>query len=314
MRSRPRDMIRLQQIEYHYPQHPPLFSGLDLEIPQGSLFGLLGPNGAGKTTLISLMTGQRTPQGGEVRIDGLDYRTQRAAILNRLAHIPQDYAFYPQLSALENLQFFAGLYPEMKRQRAAQIARALETTGLTEQAGRPAKHFSGGLKRRLNLAIGLLNQPRLIILDEPTVGIDPQSRHFILASIRALNEGGCTIVYTSHYMEEIEQICSRVAIIDHGRILEQGPLDQILGKHPLLRIDLDPQTPEVQLQPLLESLAAQGLERSGHVISGHPGNIDALPVLLQRLRERDIRVSGLSYGKQTLEKRFFELTQTHLRD
>ncbi|MET0029455.1 MAG: ABC transporter ATP-binding protein [Candidatus Thiodiazotropha sp.] len=307
-------MIRLQQIEYHYPQHPPLIRGLDLEIPRGSLFGLLGPNGAGKTTLISLMTGQLSPDAGQVLIDGLDYPHHRITILNRLAHIPQDYAFYPQLSALENLQFFAGLYPDMRQQRARQIDRALQITGLTDQARRPAKQFSGGLKRRLNLAIGLLNQPRLIFLDEPTVGIDPQSRHFILASIRELNQAGCTIVYTSHYMEEIEQLCDRVAIIDHGRILEQGTLSELLGKHPLLRIDLDPQTPEEQLHWLEAELSRFGLERSRHIISGQPNGIAELPTLLRQLDQRQIRVTGLSYGRQDLERRFFELTHTHLRD
>ncbi|MET0089804.1 MAG: ABC transporter ATP-binding protein [Candidatus Thiodiazotropha sp.] len=307
-------MIQLQHIDYHYPQNPPLFNGLNLEVAQGSLFGLLGPNGAGKTTLISLMTGQLTPHGGEVRIDGLDYRTHRNAILNSLAHIPQDYAFYPQLSALENLQFFAGLYPEMREQRTQQIDRALEITGLTDLARRPAKQFSGGLKRRLNLAIGLLNQPRLIFLDEPTVGIDPQSRHFILASIRKLNEAGCTIVYTSHYMEEIEQLCDRVAIIDHGRILEQGTLSELLGKRPLLRIDLDPRTPEEQLHRFEADLTRLGLKRTQHVISGHPAGIAELPTLLRQLEEAQIRVTGLSYGRQDLEKRFFELTHTRLRD
>ncbi len=307
-------MIRLQHIDYHYPQCPPLFSGLDLDIAQGSLFGLLGPNGAGKTTLISLMTGQRTPHGGDVRIGGLDYRTHRKTILGSLAHIPQDYAFYPQLSALENLQFFSGLYPGMRQQRAQRIDLALQITGLTEHARRPAKQFSGGLKRRLNLAIGLLNQPRLIFLDEPTVGIDPQSRHFILASIRKLNEAGSTIVYTSHYMEEIEQLCDRVAIIDHGRILEQGTLSDLLGKHPLLRIELDPQTPEEPLLQLEADLSRLGLSRSRHAFIGHPEGVDDLPALLRLCGERGIRVTGLSYGRQDLEKRFFELTHTHLRD
>ncbi|MEJ2405645.1 MAG: ABC transporter ATP-binding protein [Candidatus Thiodiazotropha sp.] len=307
-------MIQLQHIAYHYPHTPSLFSGLNLSVDSGSLFGLLGPNGAGKTTLISLMTGQRTPLSGQVRIDGYNYAEHRFDILNRLAHIPQDYAFYPQLSALENLQFFAGLYPKLKPQRTQQIAQALEITGLTEQARRPAKHFSGGLKRRLNLAIGLLNRPKLIFLDEPTVGIDPQSRHFILASIRKLNEAGCTIVYTSHYMEEIEQICDQVAIIDHGRILEQGSLSEVLGRRPLLKIDLDPQTPDGQLVELDALLNEQGLSRSGHHLSGYPDDIGTLPELLRLLSERNIRVANLSYGKQTLEKRFFELTHTNLRD
>ncbi|MEW8624661.1 MAG: ABC transporter ATP-binding protein [Candidatus Thiodiazotropha sp.] len=307
-------MIELQQIDYHYPDHPPLFEGVSLAIAKGSLFGLLGPNGAGKTTLISLMTGQLQPVAGEIEIDGESYPAQRTSILQKLAHIPQEYAFYPQLSVLENLQFFASLYPQPASNRARLIEQALALTGLTEQREKLAKHFSGGLKRRLNLAIGLLNEPQLIFLDEPTVGIDPQSRHFILQSIRELNRAGSTIVYTSHYMEEIEQLCDQVAIMDHGKILEQGPLRQILKRDPQLTIELAPVTDKNQYAQLSKSLQTKGFSLSEQTISGYPKDQAEIGELLQTLASLNLSVVNLSYGKHTLEKLFFELTHTHLRD
>ncbi|MES9834276.1 MAG: ABC transporter ATP-binding protein [Candidatus Thiodiazotropha sp. DIVDIV] len=307
-------MINLQQIEYHYPQNPPLFNGLNLEIPRGSLFGLLGPNGAGKTTLISLMTGQRRPSGGEIRIDGKTYQSDRVRILKKLAHIPQEYAFYPQLTVLENLQFFSSLYPKQGRQSAQLIDEALSLTGLADQAKKLAKHFSGGLKRRLNLAIGLLNKPELIFLDEPTVGIDPQSRHFILQSIRALNKAGSTIVYTSHYMEEIEQLCDEVAIMDHGQILVHGPLHKILERDPLLTIEVEFGKDETLLNQLSNALEIRGFKLSERTIIGHPQHEGEIAELLQSIDAMGINVVTLSYGKHTLEKLFFELTHTRLRD
>jgi ABC-2 type transport system ATP-binding protein len=307
-------MINLQRIEYHYPQHPLLFEGVDLQIAKGSLFGLLGPNGAGKTTLISLMTGQLTPSSGEITIDGANYQKERFRILGKLAYIPQEYAFYPQLSVMENLQFFASLYPSTTNQKAQLISQALELTGLTDQAKRLAKHFSGGLKRRLNLAIGLLNKPELIFLDEPTVGIDPQSRHFILQSIQELNKAGSTIVYTSHYMEEIEQICDVVAIMDHGQILEHGPLNQILEREPLLTIELDLQPGSSQTAVVKETVMTRGFKLSHQTVSGYPKHEAEIAELLQAITSLGISVITLSYGRHTLEKLFFELTQTQLRD
>ncbi|MEW8253173.1 MAG: ABC transporter ATP-binding protein [Candidatus Thiodiazotropha taylori] len=307
-------MIKLQQIAYHYPHHPPLFEGVDLAVAKGSLFGLLGPNGAGKTTLISLMTGQLQPSAGEIEIDGQSYPADRTSILQKLAHIPQEYAFYPQLSVLENLQFFASLYPAQESNRARLIDQALELTGLTEQRRRLAKHFSGGLKRRLNLAIGLLNKPRLIFLDEPTVGIDPQSRHFILQSIRELNKAGSTIVYTSHYMEEIEQLCDQVAIMDHGRILVQGALRQILKRDPQLVVELAPIDDRNRYAQLNNTLQTRGFSLSELTISGYPKDQTEIGELLQVVASLNLSVVNLSYGKHTLEKLFFELTHTRLRD
>ncbi|MEN8167624.1 MAG: ABC transporter ATP-binding protein, partial [Pseudomonadota bacterium] len=290
-------MISLQSIAYAYPEQAKLFEGLDLEIPSGSLFGLLGPNGAGKTTLISLMTGQITPARGEITIQGLDYLHHRHRILTELAFVPQDYAFYPQLTVMENLAFFASLYDFPSHERDARIREALELTGLLDQSKRLAKHFSGGLKRRLNLAIGLLNKPAILFLDEPTVGIDPQSRHFILQAIQELNRTGITIIYTSHYMEEVEQLCNVIAIIDHGRILAHDSMGEILKKPAKLQIALDlPGSPDRLPESLMTLLQANALEYHNGTIVGLPQKTAHIRQLLDLLDQEHISISTLSYG------------------
>jgi ABC-2 type transport system ATP-binding protein len=308
-------MITLRSIEFSYPEQAPLFDELDLEIPAGSLFGLLGPNGAGKTTLIALMTGQRNPAKGKINIQGLDYLHHRHQILTELAFVPQDYAFYPQLTVKENLEFFASLYGYSSYERHAQIQQALELTGLLDQSKRLAKHFSGGLKRRLNLAIGLLNKPSIVFLDEPTVGIDPQSRHFILQAIQELNQSGTTIIYTSHYMEEVEQLCNLIAIIDHGRILAYDSIDAIFKKPATLQIALDPAlSPAALPQSLMLFVQQSAFEYHDGILVGLPQNTAEIRQLLDLLAQEDIAPRKISYGQQTLESLFFELTQTRLRD
>ncbi len=306
-------MIKLESISFSYPNQAELFDKLDLQIPKGSLFGLLGPNGAGKTTLISVMTGQIKPKSGKVSIDGASYGDKRSTILQKLAQIPQEYAFYPQLTAQENLEFFASLYPGVN-DKPERIRQAIELTGLEEHAQRTAGQFSGGLKRRLNLAIGLLNRPKLIFLDEPTVGIDPQSRHFILQSIRQLNKEGATIVYTSHYMEEIEQLCDRVAIMDHGRILVQGPMGEILEEKSALQLEIDLSRHQHKRSELMPKIEQMGLSLAGQTITGKPNDPSEINNLIGLLNQAEIPILNLSYGKHTLETLFFELTQTHLRD
>jgi ABC-2 type transport system ATP-binding protein len=189
---------------------------VSLDLPDGGVFGLLGPNGAGKTTLISILTGQLRGASGRITVNG------------RIGLVPQDCAFYPMLTCAENLRFFAavqGLGGAELEQRVAAVAAFGRIEGVL---ARRAGQLSGGLKRRLNLAIGLLTEPEVLLLDEPTVGVDPQSRAFLLESIRALARPGRTIVYTSHYMEEVQSVCDRVAIIDAGRVLVSGTIADLL--------------------------------------------------------------------------------------
>lgn len=226
-------MISISQLEFSYPSSVrPVLKGIDLDIPDNALFGLLGPNGAGKTTLLSILSGLIPCPTGCLFVDGGDLAEPANRRAARLSLVPQEYAFYHPLTVRENLAFFAGVQGVPPEETEARIDAAVAQTGLQERLHSRAGKLSGGLKRRLNLAIGLLNRPRLLLLDEPTVGIDPHSRHFILETIRELSRNGTTVIYTSHYMEEVEELCDHIAIMDHGQILRKGTLDALLAEAP----------------------------------------------------------------------------------
>jgi len=197
-------------------------NNISLSIKSGELFGLLGPNGAGKTTFINMLTGLVKQDTGIIKINGVDIKRNTVETKKTIGFVPQELAFYKDLSAYENLKFFGGLYGLRKQQLKEAVSYALEFTGLIDSSKKTAKTFSGGMKRRLNIACGIVHKPKLIFMDEPTVGIDPQSRNHILRSVEKLQRSGCTIIYTTHYMEEAEDICSRIAIIDKGKIIAGG--------------------------------------------------------------------------------------------
>ena len=208
----------------------PALDGVKLSIGERQIYGLLGPNGAGKTTLISILLGLVRRDAGHVRVGGHDMDAALPAIRALCGLAPQDYGFYPTLTVEENLRFYAaagGLTGAALKQA---MAFALDTAQLGEHRRKRAQALSGGLKRRLNLALALLHSPKILVLDEPTVGVDPQSRAFILDVIRRLrDERGVTVLYTSHYMDEVQQVCDRIAILDHGRVLAEGTLRELIG-------------------------------------------------------------------------------------
>lgn len=200
---------------------------MNLEIRRGDIFGLLGPNGAGKSTTINMMCGLLKMDQGDIIIDGINIKENPLEAKKYLGLIPQEIALYDTLTARENIAFFgklSGLRGKLLKER---IDEALEFVGLTEKARRFPKEFSGGMKRRLNIACSIVHHPKLIIMDEPTVGIDPQSRNNILESVKKLNQMGSTIVYTSHYMEEVENLCNQIAIMDHGRVIACGTKEEL---------------------------------------------------------------------------------------
>src|SRR6516164_4698906 len=203
--------------------------GVSLEIPAGEIFGLLGPNGAGKTTLLSMISTRLRPTSGDAWVHG-KHVTQDVDAVRRLLNVaPQEEALYPSLSAAENLSFFAELYGVPRSERPLRLAEALEAVGLSGRKDDRVSSYSGGMRRRLNLGCALVTAPRLVLLDEPTVAVDPQSRAHIFDAVRELRARGTTMVYTTHYLEEAENLCDRIAIIDDGRVVACGTVNELLA-------------------------------------------------------------------------------------
>jgi ABC-2 type transport system ATP-binding protein len=309
-----RRVIEIEGLSFRYPgAGREAIRELSLQVRQGSLFGLLGPNGSGKTTLISILTGLLSPAAGLVRIDGRSLPVQAHEIQAFSALVPQDYAFYPRLSVIENLHFFAGVLTIPATDRQARLEEALAVAGLGPFAAVRAEHLSGGLKRRLNLAIGLLNRPRLLFLDEPTVGIDPQSRHFILEAISRINGTGTTVIYTSHYMEEVEMLCDEIGVLDDGRLLARGTLQQLLNDTPgqLLKLTLAT-SPSASQRQALEVFPA--LEFQANELRLQDCSQDDLGRLLTLLSAQGLSIGRMQYGYGNLEELFLHLTGRQLRD
>ncbi len=222
-------IIELKKLtKYYKGSNEPAIDNINLDIDNGEIYGLLGPNGAGKTTTISILCGLFAPTSGNVFIDGMDYQHSAEKIKNIIGVVPQDIALYPSLTARENLTFFGHMYGLKGKYLKTRINECLELFGLEKNANRRIKTFSGGMKRRINLIAGILHKPKIIYLDEPTVGIDVQSRNVILDHLRNINKEGTTIIYTSHYMEEAENFCSKVAIIDKGNIITEGKPKELI--------------------------------------------------------------------------------------
>lgn len=207
--------------------HKAVVDNLNLEIHKGEIFGLLGPNGAGKSTTMNMICSLVRPTVGTIRLFGKDPWKQKREVIPKLGYIPQDLAIHGNLKAWENVELFTSLYGIRGQELRDAVNESLETVGLLERRQEFAKNFSGGMKRRLNIACALGHRPELLIFDEPTVGIDPQSRNFILDKIKEANQKGTTVIYTSHYMEEVEAICTRIAIMDNGKIIACGTAGEL---------------------------------------------------------------------------------------
>lgn len=219
-------------VKFYKGNDEPALNGISLKVPHGEIFGLLGPNGAGKTTTINILCGMLKSTSGQISISGLDSRKNLREIKHLIGVVPQDIALYPELTARENLRFVGGMYGLAKKRLNSRIDECLTRLGLEKFADRQIKSYSGGMKRRINLIAGILHQPCILFLDEPTVGIDVQSRSVLLDFLKEINATKTTIVYTSHYMEEAELLCSSIAIIDHGRIIAEGKPQEMIGSRP----------------------------------------------------------------------------------
>ncbi|KAB7624174.1 ABC transporter ATP-binding protein [Alkalilimnicola sp. S0819] len=309
-------LIRIQGLSKHYPgAAQPSLREVSLSVPEGSIFGLLGPNGAGKTTLLSVLTGLVRKDAGLVEVAGLDLDHAVREIRELCGVVPQELAFYPMLSVAENLRIYADVLGLGGARRRARIERVVEIGGLAGHMDKRAEALSGGLKRRLNLAIGLLNEPKLILLDEPTVGIDPQSRAFILDSIRALREAGATVIYTSHYMEEVQRLCDQLAIIDEGRILLQGELEALLSSQSdRLTLSFDRPLSDRALAGLMLNGLTPRRHEHGLELEGLAAAQLDLAALLAALQAQGVTVRSVRYGVRDLEELFLNVSGRRLRD
>jgi ABC-2 type transport system ATP-binding protein len=284
----------------------------------GEILGLLGPNGAGKSTTISMLAGLMRPDGGRVLMDGNSLGTGADPSKRRLGLVTQEIALIDELPARMNLEFFGGLYGLAGRPLAARIAAALELTSLADRAKDAPKEFSGGMRRRLNIACALLHEPQILLLDEPTVGVDPQSRNAIFDTIEALAGAGRTMVYTTHYMEEVERLCDRVVIIDHGRVLADDTLTGLLARAPVantltLKYDLSPDA--AALEEIKNLPGVIRVDLAGPELSVSATDLGtAAPRVLERLAARGFSCQELTSRRANLEDVFLALTGRTLRD
>jgi ABC-2 type transport system ATP-binding protein len=291
--------------------------GVGFHIGPGETYGLLGPNGAGKTTSISMIAGLLERDAGEVLVAGEPMTTRSVRAKNAIGYVPQDLAIYPDLTGRENLMFFARLYsmptPEAKRR----TDEVLALTGLADRAGDQTKQYSGGMKRRLNIGIGLLHRPKLLILDEPTVGVDPQSRNAILESVEGLSGAGMAVLYTTHYMEEAERLCDRIGIIDHGKLIAEGtPADLVgmVGEGDQVRLSVSG-----DLEKAAGALAARSWVRQAKALDGSIDLVvenasSELPAILTDVAAAGAIVRSVEVAEPDLEAVFLHLTGRALRD
>ncbi|MCL7452516.1 MAG: ATP-binding cassette domain-containing protein [Anaerolineae bacterium] len=298
--------------------------GISLQVARGEVFGLLGPNGAGKTTTISMLTGLLEPSGGQITVDGLDLKSHTNEVKAKMGLVPQEMALYMSLSARQNLMFFGRIYGLKGKELRQRVDEVLEMTGLTDRADDPVGDYSGGMKRRVNIGAGLLHKPQLLFLDEPTVGVDPQSRNAIFESVEALNRAGMSVIYTTHYMEEAQRLCQRVAIVDEGRIIAQDTptaLIRSLGGGVVL-LGVSASAPEDLAERIAQVPAVKSATRSDTYPAGSTGG--QLKIETQRLQEAlmqtlditnqlDVRITSLEILEPNLESVFLHLTGKKLR-
>jgi ABC-2 type transport system ATP-binding protein len=224
--------IDIEHMGFAYPDNAnSSFTDLNLKVAKGTRFGLFGPNGAGKTTLMNLMTGVLSANAGSIKILGLPTGTQNKEVNKLFGFVPQDFSFYQELSPAENLEFFGAWAGLNKTEINNRTAELLDILGLADVRNKPVAKFSGGMKRRVNLAIGVIHNPQVLFLDEPTVGVDVQTRHAIIGYLRTLNQNGTTLIYTSHHLSEAEELCEHIAMIDEGKIITQGHINDVLNAH-----------------------------------------------------------------------------------
>jgi ABC-2 type transport system ATP-binding protein len=289
--------------------------GVSLQVEEGELFGLLGPNGAGKTTLLSILSCLLEPTAGSAQLFGKPLTRSDMSLRPLIGLCPQDIALYGDLTARENLAFFGKLYGLRGKTLTNRVDEVLEFTALRDRANDRVGTFSGGMKRRLNLGVAVVHRPKILYLDEPTTGVDPQSRHHLFQEIRALNAAGTTVIYTSHYMEEVQSLCPRIAVIDHGKVIACDMREKLLRMlDGTLTIRVAGNTPTVAERigslPDVKVIAIEG-----DSIKLSAGDVNAATLrVISTLREMNVELTALEVKEPTLEQVFLHLTDAAVRD
>lgn len=293
--------------------------GVSFDIQEGEIFSLLGPNGAGKTTTISMLSTLYIPTSGDAIIAGYSITKRPMGVRNVIGVVPQDLALYEDLSAKENLVFWGQMYGLNGKALSARVDEVLEQIGLTDKAKNKVKTYSGGMKRRVNIGVGLLHKPKLLFMDEPTVGIDPQSRRAILDTVKVLNQQGMTVLYTTHYMEEAAELSNRVGIIDHGELIALGTQKELtkqVGETETLILHVgkneDPSVLIATLKNLPNVIDASVIDHEISVIT--PSAKDILADAIGAANERGVKIHSIDIREPNLEAVFLHLTGRALRD
>ena len=310
-------MLRVENLVKRYGERVAV-DGISFAVERGQTIGLLGPNGAGKTTTLAMITGLTPPDGGSVGVGGRSLAADPDGVKRGIGLVPQDVALYEETTARANLQLFGALYGMQGTPLARAIADALALVGLADRAGDKVASFSGGMKRRLNIAGALLHDPELILLDEPTVGVDPQSRNAIFDNLAELRRRGKTLVYTTHYMEEAERLCDRIVVMDHGRIMADDTLPGLLARAPApnrLAVDIAGLPPDALAERLRGIRGVHGVAVDGERLVLDVDDLLAItPQVLQTVSAAGLAVRGFASERTNLESVFLTLTGRSLRD
>jgi ABC-2 type transport system ATP-binding protein len=296
--------------------------GISFAIEEGEIFSLLGPNGAGKTTTISVLSTLYAPTHGDAQVAGHSITREPMAVRQAIGVVPQELALYDELTGRENLVFWGQMYNLGGKALTARVEEVLEQIGLADKANQRVRTYSGGMKRRVNIGVGLLHRPRLLFMDEPTVGIDPQSRRAILDSVKALNQQGMTVLYTTHYMEEAQELSDRVGIIDHGEMIAlgtQAELTRQVGENDMLVLHLPDEEEDAHAIALAAALRAlPGVLQAGAdgctVTVLAPEAEDILAPAITQANALDVKIRSVDIREPNLETVFLHLTGRALRD
>lgn len=292
--------------------------GINLEIPSGKIVGLLGPNGAGKSTTISMISTLYKPTSGRLLFDGKDIVKEPKWIKPHLGYVPQEIALYQTLSGYENLKYFGGLYGLRGVELKKRIDSVSEIIGIDDRLKDKVEQYSGGMKRRINIGVALLHNPKLIIMDEPTVGIDPQSRNHILDTVKRLNDQGMTVIYTSHYMEEVEALCQSVYIMDHGKVIASGTQEELISQsdsHTAIHMTFDTSVKDhlARFKEIKHVMAiTQNTDMDVSILAS--GNGNSQKDIIHEIMSMDMGLISFDVTKPNLEQVFLKLTGRGLRD